>query len=99
MHFRFLALAFLLATPFSMAADKPAKEALCRACHGPGGGKPIMALYPKLNGQNEAYLVEAMKAYREGRRQGTNAMQMAVQSKTLSDADIEALAKYYAAQP
>ena len=40
-----------------------------------------------------------MKAYREGRRKGTNAMQMAVQSRTLSDEDIEALAKYYAAQP
>ena len=58
-----------------------------------------MALYPKLNGQNEAYLIEAMKAYREGRRKGTNAMQMAVRSRTLSDEDIEALAKYYAAQP
>ena len=58
-----------------------------------------MALCPKLNRQNEAYLIEAMKAYREGRRKSTNAMQMAVQSRPLSDADIEALAKYYAAQP
>ena len=99
MRLRFIALVLLLATPFTMAADKPAKEALCKACHGEGGGKPIMALYPKLNGQNEAYLIEAMKAYRDGRRTGTNAMQMAVQSKTLTDADIEALAKYYAAQP
>ena len=99
MRLRLLTLTLLLATPFSMAAERPSKEALCRACHGPGGGKPIMALYPKINGQNEAYLVEALKAYREGRRKGTNAMQMAVQSKSLSDADIEALAKYYAAQP
>ncbi|MEM7362952.1 MAG: c-type cytochrome [Pseudomonadota bacterium] len=99
MRLRLFALALIIATPFAMAAERPSKEVQCRACHGPGGGKPIMALYPKLNGQNEAYLIEAMKAYREGRRKGTNAMQMAVQSKTLSDADIEALAKYYAAQP
>ena len=51
-----------------------------------------MALYPKPNEQNKAYLIKAMKAYREGRRKGTNAIQMAEQSKTLSDADIEALA-------
>ena len=92
MLLRSFALVLTIATPIAMSAERPSKEVLCRAFHGTGGGKPIMALYPKPNEQNKAYLIKAMKAYREGRRKGTNAIQMAEQSKTLSDADIEALA-------
>ncbi len=76
----------------------PPKEAMCRTCHGAGGAAPIAPSYPKLNGQNKDYLVAALKAYKTGARSGGLAAVMTGQSAQLSDAEIEALAAYYAAQ-
>ena len=50
--------------------------------------------YPKIGGQSAPYVVIALKAYRDGRRQGTFAAIMAEIAKPLSDADIENLAVY-----
>ena len=80
------------------AAEKPAKEAVCQACHGPGGAKPLMDVYPKLSGQNKSYLVTILKSYRSGERKGGQSAVMTAQAKALSDEDIEALAAYYASQ-
>ena len=46
-----------------VAAGK-VKAAVCAACHG-ANGIAMMPGYPNLAGQNEAYLVSAMKAYRD----------------------------------
>jgi len=78
--------------------DLPAKEMTCRACHGAGGAAPIAPNYPKLNNQNKAYLVSSLQAYRAGDRKGGLAVAMSAQAAQLSDADIEALAAYYASQ-
>lgn len=95
-----LTAAALLAASLSPAiADVPAKEMICRACHGAGGAAPIMDTYPKLNGQNKAYMVQVLKAYRAGERKGGMSAVMVAQSSGLSDAEIEALSAYYAAQP
>ncbi|HIE1843228.1 c-type cytochrome [Pseudomonas aeruginosa] len=71
-----------------------AKFALCASCHGGDGNTATMPGYPKIGGQDEKYLKNALTAYREGRRQGTYASIMAETAKTLSDADIEDLAAY-----
>ena len=76
----------------------PAKEITCRTCHGVGGAKTLAPNYPKLNGQNKAYLIGALKAYRAGDRKGGLAAAMAAQATQLTDADIEALAEYYSSQ-
>ena len=76
----------------------PDKEVTCRACHGPKGSSPVAPNYPKLNNQNKAYLVSALKAYRAGERKGGLSMVMYSQATQLSDADIEALASYYSMQ-
>jgi len=76
----------------------PAKEVMCRACHGAGGAAPIAPNYPKLNGQNRAYLISSLKAYKNGERKGALAAAMSAQAAQLSDADMEALANYYASQ-
>lgn len=90
----------LLTAAFTAIADAPpAKEMVCRACHGAAGAKPIMPTYPKLNGQNKAYLVQVLKSYRSGERKGGMSAVMVAQSSALSDSDIEALADYYASQP
>ena len=96
-----LVIIILTVTAYSTAfaqTDAPAKVAMCSACHGVGGAAPIAPNYPKLNGQNKAYLVASLKAYRDGERKGGLAAAMAAQASQLSDADIEALSAYYAAQ-
>ena len=80
-------------------AEAPAKEVSCRACHGALGAKPVSPLYPKLNGQNQAYLEASLKAYKNAERKGGMAGVMTAQTASLSDEDIKALAAYYAAQP
>jgi len=97
----FFGLVLVFASSAVFAADAPAtpkKEPLCRACHGPNGAAPIAPNYPKLNGQNKEYLISSLKAYKAGDRKGGLAAAMVGQAKGLTDADIEELAAYYAAQ-
>jgi cytochrome c553 len=54
--------------------------------------------YPKLAGQNKDYLISAMKAYRDGKRNDSMAIMMAAQMMSLSDSDIEELATFYSLQ-
>ena len=77
-----------------VAAGK-AKSAVCAACHG-ANGKAQIPIYPHLAGQNEAYLVESLKAYKNKQRTGGQAVIMQGQAAALSDADIANLAAYYA---
>ena len=69
---------------------------LCASCHGSDGHAGVVPEYPRLAGQSRKYLVNALKAYREGRRTGTYAALMAETAKTLSDADIDNLAAWLA---
>jgi cytochrome c len=80
------------------AIDAPAKEVTCRACHGAGGAAPIIGSYPKLNGQNKAYLVQSLNAYKAGQRSGGMAAVMVGQAQMLNDQEIDQLAEYYSAQ-
>jgi cytochrome c553 len=81
------------AAPDAMAIGRTKYEP-CAACHGSDGRSTVVAQYPKIGGQSAAYVVNALKAYRDGRRQGTFAAMMSEVAKSLSDADIEALAIY-----
>ncbi len=67
------------------------RSSQCAACHG-ANGIATMPDAPNLAGQNETYLVKAMKDYRSGARRHE---QMSVMAKGLSDKDIESLAAYY----
>ncbi|HAS6028611.1 cytochrome C biogenesis protein CcsB [Vibrio vulnificus] len=72
-----------------------AKAAVCAACHGADGMATIPG-YPNLKGQNEQYLVSAIKAYKNKERNGGLAVVMQAQAGMLNDADIANLAAYYA---
>lgn len=77
--------------------DKIAVQA-CANCHGPGGaGEP--PVYPYLGGQHASYLAAALGEWKSGARNTDPSMQMSMIAKRLSDADMSALAAYYAAQP
>ncbi|MFB9884828.1 c-type cytochrome [Balneatrix alpica] len=80
------------------AAAGAAKAAVCASCHGEGGKKPIMDSYPKLAGQNAAYLESAIKTYKSQERKGGQAAVMYSMVGALSDQDIADLAAYYASQ-
>ncbi len=68
----------------------------CAGCHG-SDGISIAPTMPNLAGQKEQYLVAAITAYRDGTRSGVNAAMMTPMAAGLSDAEIAALAKHFAA--
>ena len=76
------------------AAAGKAKSAVCAACHGADGNAAIPS-YPNLAGQNKAYLISSLKAYKNKQRNGGMAAIMQGQAAALSDQDIENLAEYY----
>jgi cytochrome c553 len=65
----------------------------CEVCHGLDGLSKI-AEAPNIAGQSEQYLIEQLNAFKSGERK--NEMMMLV-APTLSSADIEDIAAYYAA--
>lgn len=71
------------------------KAQSCAACHGPNGAKPITPDYPVLAGQYTNYLAHALHEYKSGMRKN---LVMTGQVASLSDDDIEALARYFASQ-
>ncbi len=77
------------------AAAGKAKAAVCAACHGAAGIAAI-PMYPNLAGQNEAYLLASLKAYKNKQRSGGMAAVMQGQATSLSDEDMANLAAYYA---
>lgn len=79
----------------AVAANFPPQVPMCASCHGQGGISSSSSI-PNLAGQKEGYLVNALKAYRSGQRQGGNAGMMLGIAHQLSDADMKALAAYYA---
>ncbi len=76
--------------------------AQCQGCHGIPDWKtafPELYRVPKLGGQKPGYIVSALKAYKSGEREFATMRAIAAD---LSDADMEAIGKYYggdAAQP
>jgi cytochrome c553 len=73
------------------------KTSMCIGCHGIPGYKasfPNVYSVPKIGGQSEKYLVNALHAYKKGERSHPSMKGIAW---SLSDQDIADLAAYYAA--
>ena len=86
-----LALAAIASPAFAETAV-PEKAAVCAACHGEGGAKPILPEYPVLAGQYANYLMHSLHEYKDGKRK--NAV-MNAQAAGLSNEEIKALALYF----
>ena len=91
----------LTALPLAWPSDAPAvgnaqagtaKATLCAACHGPKGisSNP---LWPNLAGQQQTYLANQIKAFRDGHRTDVS-MQPFIAN--LTDQDVADLAAHYA---
>ncbi len=104
MRFRSLALSglslalMLIQAPSQAQGDAEAgkqKNAMCAGCHGiPGFRTAFPEVYsvPKIGGQNAAYIVNALKAYKSGDR---NHPSMIAIAASLSDQDMADLAAFY----
>jgi cytochrome subunit of sulfide dehydrogenase len=67
----------------------------CSACHGTLGRPAAGSTVVGLAGRTQESLVEAMRAFKEGKREATVMQQIA---KGYSDAEIAAIAAYFARQ-
>lgn len=88
-----------LAAGSTMAAPDGAKlyaEKTCNACHGPKGDKPLMPNYPKVAGQNAAYLEAQMKDIKSGARNNGQTAAMKGVMHLVNDEEIKAIADYLA---
>lgn len=74
------------------AAAGKQKAQACTVCHGPLG-VAVAPETPNLAGDPEGYLVRQLRAFRSGARQHEV---MSVMAKSLSDADIDNLAAWFA---
>jgi len=68
------------------------KAVTCFGCHG-ADGMSLSPTFPNLAGQKESYLIQQMKAFRDGKRSNPIMSPMA---KSLSDADIANVAAFFA---
>lgn len=80
---------------FAAAPARPARLGLCAACHGETGMAQMPGA-PNLAGQRLDYLRNALAQYRDGRRD-VAVMRAAI--GPVSDAELDALARWYSAQP
>ena len=64
----------------------------CAACHGQEGQG--MAVFPKLAGQSQSYIVDRLNAYRNRETVGAMSSTMWGQAEMLSDSDIELLGEF-----
>lgn len=94
----FVALALAACSAFSALAQTPAAPAVvgkkCALCHG-AKGESAGEDFPRLAAQNETYLAKQLRDFKAGRREGF----MARMVRDLSEDDIVAVARFYAAQP
>jgi len=102
----FFFLVALAVANVSLANEDPAldgatlyQQRTCIACHGPDAQTPILPDYPKLAGQNEAYLLRQMKDIKSLARNNGNTAAMAGVMHLVNEQEMEALAKYISGLP
>ncbi|MFO1376842.1 MAG: c-type cytochrome [Steroidobacteraceae bacterium] len=66
----------------------------CLACHGKDARTPLMPAYPKIAGQNAAYLERQMLDIKSGARANGNSAAMQGVMGIVTEADIKELAGY-----
>ena len=94
-----------IAAFYSVQASRPAEKGQtlvqeltekCERCHSTAAAEASTVPVPKINGQDRDYLIMALRAYRDERRESSTMHRM---SLPYSDSVIESLAAFYAAQP
>jgi cytochrome c553 len=109
MHRLFIAVALIVTAPLAVAqqaapqkgdakAAHDRKIAMCIGCHGIPGYKtafPSVYHVPKIAGQQPAYIISSLRAYKSGERSHPSMRGIAA---SLTDQDMADLAAYYGAE-
>ena len=66
----------------------------CWSCHGKDAKSPILPVYPKLAGQNEAYLLNQMKDIKSGARSNGQTAAMKGVMGMVNEAEMAEIAKW-----
>lgn len=95
------ALALAAAAAPALAQDASALyvrsvAATCANCHGTDGRTTPGSAVPAIAGMPKAYMLEQLRAFRDGRRQATVMHQLA---KGYTEQQLDQIAGYFAAQP
>lgn len=92
------ALSAAMVSGYAQAGDgkKLYAEKTCSACHGAAGNKTLMPDYPKIAGQNEAYIIKQMTDIKTGARANGNSAAMKGVMVIVSDQEIKDIAAYVA---
>lgn len=85
-----------VAQPLYRGGDPARGIPACAACHGPAGEGNVPAAYPRIGGQNAAYVAAQLNAYKAGTRGDANAKGKIMQriAAKLADNEIQALSSY-----
>lgn len=73
---------------------RPRRLGMCASCHGERGIAQVPGV-PDLAGQPQAYLVHALRQYRDGKRPNA---EMHAAAGPLGDADMKQLARWFSSQ-
>jgi cytochrome c len=93
-----MAATFFGSSVWAQDAAKLYAEKTCNACHGPTGNKALMPDYPKIAGQNKAYIVKQMQDIKSGARANGNSAAMKGVMHLVSDKEIEVIADWVSKQ-
>ena len=63
-------------TAATLTGEELYKQRTCVACHGPDAKTPILPVYPKLAGQNPAYMLQQAMDIKSGARSNGNTAAM-----------------------
>ena len=91
-----LLLALSPAAVLSADGEKLYQTKTCSTCHGKDGRTPIMPMYPKIAGQNQAYTLQQLKDIKSGARNNGQAAAMKGVMHLVSDDEMQALSEYIA---
>jgi cytochrome c len=91
-----LLLALSPAAVLSADGEKLYQTKTCSTCHGKDGKSPIMPMYPKIAGQNQAYTLQQLKDIKSGARNNGQTAAMKGVMHLVSDDEMQALSEYIA---
>ncbi|MDD5297472.1 MAG: cytochrome c [Rhodocyclaceae bacterium] len=94
-----LAAASLAAPALAGDGAKLYQDKTCWSCHGKDGKKTLMPDYPKIAGQNQAYIEKQMLDIKNGVRANGNSAAMKGIMVIVSDAEIKDLAAFVSKMP
>ncbi len=74
------------------------KAKTCWSCHGKDAKTPLLPIYPKIAGQNEAYTFNQMKDIKSGARANGQSVAMKGVMGLVNEDEMKAIAKWLATQ-